>query len=134
MNRPPSPLTMLLSRNTRRRPFLVGAATIGAVSPGFAQAGGGVRSAADVARLLDAGAARVVVGSVAVQRPDEVLAWIERYRRESDTLRTRWGAWIAHDPFYNPNLTRGEDFSVDLTLDEAPAPQRAEIPGGKPGL
>jgi GT2 family glycosyltransferase len=42
---------------------------------------------------------------------------IERYRRESDALKARWGAWIAHDPFYNPNLTRGEDFSVDLTLE-----------------
>lgn len=43
------------------------------------QAGGGVRSADDVARLLDAGAARAVIGSVAVQQPDEVLAWIERH-------------------------------------------------------
>jgi phosphoribosylformimino-5-aminoimidazole carboxamide ribotide isomerase len=41
------------------------------------QCGGGVRARADVERLLDAGVARVVVGSAALKRPDEVRAWIE---------------------------------------------------------
>ena len=50
------------------------------------QAGGGVRSAEDVARLLDAGAARVVVGSAAVQRPQEVVAWLDRFGPEHLTL------------------------------------------------
>ena len=36
------------------------------------QTGGGVRSADDVAALLDAGAARVVIGSLAVRDPDVV--------------------------------------------------------------
>ena len=36
------------------------------------QTGGGIRSADDVRSLLDAGAARVVVGSAAVKRTDEV--------------------------------------------------------------
>jgi phosphoribosylformimino-5-aminoimidazole carboxamide ribotide isomerase len=40
------------------------------------QVGGGVRARADVERLLNAGVARVVVGSAAVQRPDEVRQWI----------------------------------------------------------
>lgn len=40
------------------------------------QTGGGVRERADVERLLEAGAARVVVGSAAVKRPDDVRAWI----------------------------------------------------------
>jgi len=43
------------------------------------QAGGGVRSEDDVQRLLDAGVARVVVGSVAVREPEKVEQWISRY-------------------------------------------------------
>jgi phosphoribosylformimino-5-aminoimidazole carboxamide ribotide isomerase len=41
------------------------------------QVGGGVRSPAGIERLLSAGAARVVVGSAAVQRPAEVTKWID---------------------------------------------------------
>lgn len=40
------------------------------------QAGGGVRDEADVRRLLDAGVARVVVGSAAVREPERVIGWI----------------------------------------------------------
>ena len=40
------------------------------------QAGGGVRDAADVRHLLDAGAARVVVGSIAVRDPQTVARWL----------------------------------------------------------
>jgi phosphoribosylformimino-5-aminoimidazole carboxamide ribotide isomerase len=40
------------------------------------QCGGGVRERADAEALLDAGVARVVVGSAAVRRPDAVRAWI----------------------------------------------------------
>ena len=43
------------------------------------QAGGGVRRAEDVDRLLGIGVARVVVGSVAVREPDTVHDWIARY-------------------------------------------------------
>lgn len=43
------------------------------------QTGGGVRSRDDVARLLDAGAARVVVGSVAVREAPRVLAWLDDF-------------------------------------------------------
>lgn len=46
------------------------------------QTGGGVRSESDVQRLLDAGASRVVVGSVAVREPDTVGAWIARFGTE----------------------------------------------------
>lgn len=41
------------------------------------QTGGGIRSADDVRSLLDAGAARVVVGSAAVKRTDEVVGWMK---------------------------------------------------------
>ncbi|NWG52573.1 MAG: 1-(5-phosphoribosyl)-5-[(5-phosphoribosylamino)methylideneamino] imidazole-4-carboxamide isomerase [Hydrogenophilaceae bacterium] len=40
------------------------------------QCGGGVRARADAAALIEAGVRRVVVGSTAVRRPDEVRGWI----------------------------------------------------------
>ena len=61
------------------------------------QTGGGVRHADDVARLLEAGAARVVVGSVAVREPEVVAGWLERFGAERITvaLDTRLvdGSW-----------------------------------------
>lgn len=61
------------------------------------QAGGGVREAADVQRLLDAGVARVVVGSIAIRAPEEVARWLvdlgaERLVLALDTRRVdaRW--------------------------------------------
>ena len=46
------------------------------------QVGGGVRSEGDVEALLDAGAARVVVGSTAIRQPGLVAAWIARFGAE----------------------------------------------------
>jgi phosphoribosylformimino-5-aminoimidazole carboxamide ribotide isomerase len=43
------------------------------------QVGGGVRSAATIDDLLRQGVGRVVVGSTAVERPDEVTEWLVRY-------------------------------------------------------
>jgi phosphoribosylformimino-5-aminoimidazole carboxamide ribotide isomerase len=43
------------------------------------QVGGGVRTEADVAALLEAGVARVVVGSTAVKSPEEVKGWFKRF-------------------------------------------------------
>jgi phosphoribosylformimino-5-aminoimidazole carboxamide ribotide isomerase len=62
------------------------------------QTGGGVRSEADVAALLDAGAARVVVGSLAVTAPDTVMAWLatfggERITVALDARQDETGAW-----------------------------------------
>lgn len=50
------------------------------------QTGGGVRGEADVETLLNAGAARVVVGSLAVREPKRVVGWIERYGAERITV------------------------------------------------
>ena len=50
------------------------------------QSGGGVRTADDVARLLDAGVARVVVGSLAVSDPATVRDWLGRFGPEAITL------------------------------------------------
>jgi len=43
------------------------------------QVGGGVRSAQAIGELLDAGVARVVIGSAALERPDEVATWLGRF-------------------------------------------------------
>lgn len=43
------------------------------------QTGGGVRKEADVQAILDAGADRVVVGSVAVSEPQTVIGWLTKF-------------------------------------------------------
>jgi phosphoribosylformimino-5-aminoimidazole carboxamide ribotide isomerase len=50
------------------------------------QTGGGVRSEQDVRTLLDAGADRVVVGSLAVEDPVRVRGWLERFGGERLTI------------------------------------------------
>lgn len=62
------------------------------------QTGGGVRSRDDVARILDAGAARVVVGSLAVRQPQAVSAWLAEFGGERitvalDTRQNADGVW-----------------------------------------
>jgi len=59
--------------------LIAGLATLG--SPKL-QVGGGVRSAAAIEVLLDAGVERVVIGSAALERPEEVLEWLERFGAE----------------------------------------------------
>jgi len=61
------------------------------------QAGGGVRTEADVQRLFGAGVARVVVGSLAIREPEQVEDWLatygaERFTLALDTLQKN-GAW-----------------------------------------
>ncbi|KGD72185.1 1-(5-phosphoribosyl)-5-[(5-phosphoribosylamino)methylideneamino] imidazole-4-carboxamide isomerase [Tatumella morbirosei] len=50
------------------------------------QVGGGIRSRADVASLLDAGAARVVVGSTAIREPEEVKQWFREFGADAIVL------------------------------------------------
>jgi len=62
------------------------------------QTGGGVRSRDDVQRILDAGAARVVIGSLAVREADMVCGWIAEFGSERitvalDTRQDRDGVW-----------------------------------------
>lgn len=59
---------------------------IGATTSLHVQTGGGVRSRADVQRILDAGASRVVIGSLSVKRPDDVIAWIGEFGAERITV------------------------------------------------
>lgn len=62
------------------------------------QTGGGVRSQADVSAILEAGAQRVVVGSLAVREPGTVLSWIESFGADRitvalDARRDEAGEW-----------------------------------------
>ncbi|MCC5066181.1 1-(5-phosphoribosyl)-5-[(5-phosphoribosylamino)methylideneamino]imidazole-4-carboxamide isomerase [Xanthomonas campestris] len=62
------------------------------------QTGGGVRSREDVARILDAGAARVVVGSLAVRDSATVIGWLQEFGTDRltialDTRQDAAGAW-----------------------------------------
>jgi len=50
------------------------------------QTGGGVRSERDVETMLDAGAERVVVGSLAVRDPARVARWLRHYGPERLTI------------------------------------------------
>ena len=62
------------------------------------QTGGGVRSRDDVARILDAGATRVVVGSLSVREPETVISWLSEFGGEHitvalDTRQDEAGVW-----------------------------------------
>jgi len=50
------------------------------------QSGGGVRSDDDIRALLAAGVDRVVVGSLAITRPEAVAGWLEHFGPERITL------------------------------------------------
>lgn len=50
------------------------------------QVGGGFRTREQVARMLDAGAARVVIGSLAVKEPELIGRWIDEFGNERITL------------------------------------------------
>lgn len=50
------------------------------------QTGGGVRSHRDVAALLQAGASRVVIGSLSVRAPLQVLGWLDEFGPERVTV------------------------------------------------
>ena len=63
------------------------------------QTGGGVRGKRDVQARLDAGAARVVIGSVCVKKPDVVCDWLAdfgagRIVAGLDVKRDAQGRWI----------------------------------------
>lgn len=50
------------------------------------QVGGGIRTREDVAALLAAGAARVVVGSTAIRQPQQVKAWFNEFGADAIVL------------------------------------------------
>jgi phosphoribosylformimino-5-aminoimidazole carboxamide ribotide isomerase len=78
------------------------------------QTGGGIRRRDDVARLLDAGAARVVVGSVSVREPETVIGWLQAFGAERQTIaldarQADDGRWLLP--------VHGWTETADVTLD-----------------
>lgn len=78
------------------------------------QTGGGVRDRDDVARLLDTGAARVVVGSVSVRAPETVMGWLQEFGSERltvalDARQADDGRWLLP--------VHGWTETADVTLD-----------------
>jgi len=79
------------------------------------QTGGGVRSRDDVARLLEAGATRVVIGSLAVRESASVIEWLwefgpERITVALDTRQDDEGRWRL--PVHGWTQTAGESLEV----------------------
>ncbi|HYG05061.1 MAG TPA: 1-(5-phosphoribosyl)-5-[(5-phosphoribosylamino)methylideneamino]imidazole-4-carboxamide isomerase [Stenotrophomonas sp.] len=79
------------------------------------QTGGGVRSRDDLLRIFDAGAARVVIGSLAVRQSDRVIAWLHEFGPERltvalDTRQDEEGRWRL--PVQGWTDTAGEELDV----------------------
>lgn len=86
------------------------------------QVGGGVRSAETVHDLLGHGVDRVVVGSTAIERPNEVAGWIARFGSERVCLAFD----VRIDEAGTPRVrTRGWTEGGTLSLWEAVEPFRA---------
>ena len=86
------------------------------------QTGGGVRDEAAVAAMLDAGAARVVIGSLAVREPERVVAWLARFGAERltialDTRRDDGGVWRLPVHGWTEHAARDLDACLDLYRD-----------------
>lgn len=79
------------------------------------QTGGGVRSKQDLEALLEAGASRVVIGSLAVTQPDTVTGWIQEFGADRITValdaRTgEDGSWVL------PTAGWTSDSETDLAV------------------
>lgn len=80
------------------------------------QVGGGIRVRTDVTGLLDAGVARVVVGSAAVERAEEVRGWLRQFGPERICLAFDVRLDAAGVPLLR---TRGWRQATDVTLWQA---------------
>jgi phosphoribosylformimino-5-aminoimidazole carboxamide ribotide isomerase len=68
------------------------------------QVGGGIRSAEVIEDLISSGIERVIVGSAAVERPDDVIDWASRFGADRICLALD----VRHDPHGEPQVrTRG---------------------------
>jgi phosphoribosylformimino-5-aminoimidazole carboxamide ribotide isomerase len=80
------------------------------------QVGGGIRSPETVEDLISSGVERVVIGSAAVERPDDVIGWISRFGADRICLALD----IRHDERGEPRArTRGWKSGTAISLWEA---------------
>jgi phosphoribosylformimino-5-aminoimidazole carboxamide ribotide isomerase len=83
------------------------------------QVGGGMRSREIAADLLSCGVARIVVGSAAIERPNEVARWLTHFGPERICLALDVKLGADAEPFVR---TRGWTAATSVTLWEAVAP------------
>lgn len=88
------------------------------------QVGGGVRTARIVEDLLDGGVERVVVGSAAIESPEEVAGWLDRFGPERICIA--FDVRIDDDGEPRPR-TRGWTEGSGITLWQALAPFTASL-------
>lgn len=69
---------------TQRQLFTIKRIVEGVKAP--IQVGGGIRTREDVQKLLDIGVERIVVGSTAIQNPEEVKSWFDEFGADSFVL------------------------------------------------
>ena len=99
------------------------------------QAGGGVRSEADLHRLFDAGVERVVLGSVAIRDPEMVAGWLESHGPERLTLALdqQHGAEQAEDragcAHYSHQPLAGHEDRVQEQVADATPHGRQQVEG-----
>lgn len=86
------------------------------LAPGRIQVGGGIRSRSDVESALRLGAGRVVVGSAAAERPEDVKAWFGEFGPERLVLALDVGLDEQDTPWLR---TRGWTREAGLTLWDA---------------
>jgi len=79
------------------------------------QVGGGIRSAQTIEDLISSGVERVVVGSAAVERPDEVIEWASRFGADHICLALD----VRYDQDDPQVRTRGWKSGTSLSLWEA---------------
>jgi phosphoribosylformimino-5-aminoimidazole carboxamide ribotide isomerase len=78
--------------------------------------GGGIRSAEVIEDLISSGIERVVIGSAAVERPDDVMAWTSRFGADRICLALD----VRHDRHGAPQVrTRGWKSGTAISLWEA---------------
>ncbi len=79
------------------------------------EVGGGIRSESDVEALLNAGVSRVVIGSLAVKKPEAVKALFKRFGGETIVLAldvsldSKGDAYVATDAWQSVSSVRIED-------------------------
>jgi phosphoribosylformimino-5-aminoimidazole carboxamide ribotide isomerase len=85
------------------------------------QVGGGVRGAGPIESLLSAGVARVVIGTAAVQRPEEVAIWIREFGSDRICLAfdVRLGA-AGNPQVRTDGWTRNSAVSLAAAIGEFP--------------
>jgi phosphoribosylformimino-5-aminoimidazole carboxamide ribotide isomerase len=80
------------------------------------QVGGGIRSPEAIEELIASGVERVVIGSAAVERPDEVIGWLSRFGADRICLALD----VRHDAKGEPQVrTRGWKSGTATSLWEA---------------